>query len=78
MSRPPRDFHAWMQQVNRQLAALTRAAGAVRPNLLIQSDTLNRLEVGDTFPGTPNTGDTWFDTSGASTVVKVWTGTAWK
>lgn len=37
-----------------------------------------RLTVSTTAPGSPATGDVWIDNSGAASVVKTWTGSAWK
>ena len=37
----------------------------------------NKTSYGSTAPGTPATGDFWFDTSGTSYVMKRWSGSAW-
>lgn len=37
-----------------------------------------RMTVSALAPASPGTNDIWFDTSGSSTVVLVWSGTAWK
>lgn len=78
MPRPPRNFQEWMNRVDRQLAQVTRAVGTAASAFIVRSDTLRRIEVGDVAPAAPVTGNVWVDTSGASTVVRVWTGTVWK
>ena len=46
--------------------------------VVVQGSTASAIPVQDTAPTSPSEGDLWVDTAGTTTVLKVYTGTAWQ